>query len=97
VSESLCCTLDELRTRDGERVIVEGTVVCSPEVPLLGCRLLLDDGTWVMARLRDALDGKRVRVAGRIFTGAIPDEYGIIARTSDPYLLEITDVQTMTD
>ena len=31
-----------------------------------------------MAGLRDDLDGKRVQVAGRIFTGAIPDEYGII-------------------
>jgi hypothetical protein len=98
VSAAVCATLACLRAHEGECIVIEGTIAPSNEVPLLLRRIRLEDGTAVFVGAFKALSeevltanqNKRIRVAGRIFTGEIPRRYGIVARSADPYLLDIT-------
>lgn len=57
-------------------------------------RLLLADGTSVVLhakheRLTSDRDRQRLTVRGIVYTKIIPDQYGIIQRTSDPYCVEL--------
>lgn len=97
-----CTDLSGLTAHDGQVVLVGGTFVFPKEKAFARNKLSLSDGTVlilaqpadrsVRARLTSANDGKRMSIRGRVFTGAIPQEYRIIGRTPDPYLVDIVDV-----
>jgi hypothetical protein len=91
-----------LEANEGDVIDIAGTFVFPPDRKRKGQHrytLSLVDGTKVIlpnpkddatrAQLSRANDGKRVTVRGRIYTRNIPDRYGIIARTADPYVVEL--------
>lgn len=94
-----------LEANEGEVIDIAGTFVSPPDRTRKGQHrytLALADGTKVIlpnpkddatrATLSPASDGKRVTVRGRIYTRNIPDRYGIIASTADPYVVEMFTV-----
>jgi hypothetical protein len=98
--EVKCTTLSCLQHHEAEVVRAEG-VFRTPKQRAFGVNeLVLEDGTRIklppereQASLSAANDGKRMQVRGRIFTGMIPEKYGIIGRSPDPYLVEVDRVE----
>lgn len=96
-----CRTLSCLERHEGEMIDVEGSYVFPKQVAFAVNRLSLQDGTLITLsppanELREHFksenDGVRMLIRGRVFTGPIPDEYKIIGRTPDPYLLDLEKI-----
>lgn len=99
-----CCkTLECLIEHNGNVVWVEGSYIHPKSKSIEPHRLLLSDGTTVvltkvqsesvLKNLKPENSNAVLRVMGRIFTDKIPDLYGIIARTAEPYLLDIQEIK----
>jgi hypothetical protein len=93
-----CSDLACLQANEGKVIDVEGTFAFPPDANRKGTaqyKLALADGTVVVlkrdARLTPALDGKSIVVRGKVYASPerIPDEYGIIQSTANPYLVEL--------
>jgi hypothetical protein len=96
-----CTDLACIRANEGKVIDLEGTFAFPPDAKRKGTaqyKLALADGTVVVlkrdARLTPALDGKSLVVRGKVYASPqrIPDEYGIIQSTANPYLVELYDV-----
>lgn len=101
-----CLDLACLEANEGNVVEVEGTFAFPRDPRRKGqhlYRLSLTDGTSLVLpappagefrrRLSRDNDGKQLTVRGRIYTKTIPEQYGIIERTADPYCVELFDVK----
>lgn len=93
-----CTDLPCLQANEGKVIDLEGTFAFPPDPKRKGrnqYKLALADGTEVVLkrddRLTPALHGKRIVVRGKVYAnpGNIPDEYGIIQATPNPYLVEL--------
>ena len=96
-----CTDLSCLQANEGKVIDLEGTFASPPDPKRKGgsqYKLVLADGTEVVLkrdpRLTPALDGKHIAVRGKVYAnpGNIPDEYGIVQATPNPYLVELHDV-----
>lgn len=99
---NICNTYNCLEKHDGEIIWVEGRYRHPPPKSIEPKRIKLDEDTLVVLsklddeaanKLNNTNDGEIMQVKGRIFTGKIPDEYGVIARTPEPYLIDIREIQ----
>lgn len=88
----------EIVENDGEKVSVKGIFYAREIKRAFSTNhLLLEDKTKVILSgkqniLTEQLNGKNLVIEGIIYLKSIPEEYGIIGRSSDPYLLDITNV-----
>jgi len=94
VALPVCKTLACLTEHDAAKVWVEGSWQAPAGRHRLAPSLLLADGASAVVRIPAGGppapdDGRAVRILGRIFTDKIPESYGVIARTTDPYLLDV--------
>jgi hypothetical protein len=97
-----CADLACLQAHEGELVEIVGTYVFPRKKAFAHNKLSLSDGTMVIvtspddggmrAQLSSENDGKRLTVRGRIYVKDIPEKYGIIGRTPDPYLMDVIAV-----
>lgn len=95
-------TLSELERQEGTLVRVQGAYRFPTEKAFARNKLVLNDGTEVILvppyperqaeLLVAANQGRTMVVRGRVYVKDIPARYRIIARTPDPYLLEIDDL-----
>jgi hypothetical protein len=105
VAAAACRDLRCLEAYEGQLVDVEGQFAFPRNPELKGQHhymLALADATRVvlprprdealLMKLSHANDGERLIVRGRIFVRDIPERYGIVERTSAPYLLDVADV-----
>jgi hypothetical protein len=99
----VCTSRALLEQNEGRLVRVQGTYRFPIEKAFARNKLTLDDGTTVVlsrptdetmaARLVESNQGVRMTIRGLIFSEHIPDKYGIIGRTPDPYLLDLDAVE----
>lgn len=98
-----CTDLTCLTQHEGELIQAEGTFVFPKEQAFARNKLSLSDGTTIIlsqakddavrGRFTADNDGKRMKIVGRIYIKAIPEKYRIIARTPDPYLVDIESAE----
>lgn len=92
--------LENVRDNEGELLYYEGIFKCMEEKEAFSThQLLLSDGTAIILNLGSFVDSnevftkamnkKCIRIQGRIYIGTIPEEYKIIARTTNPYMVDI--------
>jgi hypothetical protein len=103
-SSQPCTDMPCLLRHDEQVILAEGTFVFPKEKAFARNKLSLSDGTIIIlsppsdeavrAQLSRENDGKYMTICGRIFTKQIPEKYGIISRTPDPYLVDIADIST---
>lgn len=90
-----CATLKCLKEHEGQTVVLHGTYQHPQQKAFAVAELKLEDGTIVVLRtpregvFTQANHQAPMQVPGRIFTGPIPDSYGIFGRRSDPYLVDV--------
>jgi hypothetical protein len=91
-----CTDLACLSAHEGEVIELAGTLSLPDDPKRKGHHLhhlVLADGTRVVldepAPLAGLADGAQIKLHGRIFVKTIPERYGIIERTAEPYLLEL--------
>ena len=95
----LCTTRQCLEQHEGQVIDIEGTYVFPREKAFAVSRLAFEDGTKIVigppagGLFTSENDGAVLRVRGRIFTGPIPEKYGIIGRTPEPRLLDVEDIK----
>ena len=90
-----------IETHVGQVIDLAGTFPAASDPKRKGKhmhRVALLDGTSIIlhakhAKLTGDRDGRPIMVRGIVYTTEIPDRYGIIQRTSDPYCVEIYDVR----
>jgi hypothetical protein len=96
-----CTDLGCITANEGKVIDLDGTFAFPTDPTRKGkhlYRLVLADGTSVVLhakheKLEKQRDGQPMTVRGVVYTDAIPERYGIIARTSDPYCVEVYDVR----
>jgi hypothetical protein len=93
-----CTTRQCLEQNEGQVIDVEGAYVFPKQQAFAVNKLALKDGTTIVLsppknelrlHFADANDGRTMRIRGLIFTGLIPEQYGVIGRTAEPHLLEL--------
>jgi len=95
----LCTTRLCLEQHEGQVIDIEGTYVFPREKAFAVSRLAFADGTTIVigppagGLFTSENDGAILRVRGRIFTGPIPEKYGIIGRTPEPRLLDMEKIE----
>lgn len=91
----------ELARHEGKPLRVEGTFRFPAAQAFARLTLVLDDGTAVILpppdeagpgakALVDANDGRRMAISGVVYLDQIPAQYGVVSRTPDPYLFELS-------
>lgn len=103
LNRNFCSSYQCLEKYDGKIFWVQGNYLHPQPKTIEPTRLQLADGTIIvlsklegekMARKLDKTNnGVLMKVKGQIFTDKIPDKYKIIARTPDPYLVDIQEIQ----
>lgn len=93
-----CNDLACIEANEGQVIELEGVFAFPPDPSRKGTsqyKLALSDGVEVVLkrdeRLTPALDGRRIAVRGKVYANPanIPDRYGIIQSTRNPYLVEL--------
>lgn len=93
-----CRDLACIQANEGQVIDLDGLFASPPDPSRKGAsqyKLTLSDGTEVVLkrdeRLTRALDGQRIVVRGKAYANPanIPDDYGIIQSTPNPYLVEL--------
>lgn len=102
IADPVAATCDKrecLAAFEGKTIAVLGTFVFPTDPTRKGphlYKLVLSDDTTVIlprdAKLTKALDGKPITVRGVHYKHPIPDRYGIIQATAEPYLVELRAV-----
>lgn len=95
-----CSDLACIEANEGKVIDLAGTFMFPADPKRKGkhlYRLLLADGTSVVLHARHEQltadrDRQQLTVRGIVYTKVIPDRYGIIQRTSDPYCVELLTV-----
>lgn len=100
----------DLAQHQGKPLRVEGTFRFPTEQAFARLKLVLDDGTEVIlppppddsrgdepgaAELVDVNSGRRMAISGVVYVDKIPEQYGIVSRTPDPYLFELSAVELL--
>lgn len=91
----------ELARHEGKPLRVEGTFRFPAAQAFARLTLVLDDGTVVILpppdeagpgakALADVNDGRRMVISGVVYLDQIPAQYGVVSRTPDPYLFELS-------
>lgn len=88
-------SLSSLRPLEGQKVVVRGNFRFAGNLTFANSKLVLADGAVVALPtplesqlLQERDNGKVVTVEGLIFFDVIPERYGIVARSPDPYVLD---------
>lgn len=98
---ALCTARACLERHEGQVIDVEGAYLFPKQRAFAVNKLVLKDETTIVLSppdntLRDHFkrenDGVTMRIRGRIFTGPIPEQYGIIGRTAEPHLLDLETI-----
>jgi hypothetical protein len=96
-----CHDLACIEATEGNAIDLAGTFAFPSDPTRKGkhlYRLVLADQTSVVLHAKHAgltkdRDGQPMTIRGVVYTKLIPDQYGIIQRTSDPYCVELYDVR----